>query len=55
MMTESMLLIERSTPDALGGRQVVIPFANIAALKVIDPVRMEIFGSAGFKEPATKS
>jgi hypothetical protein len=42
------LLLERTNPDALGARFVVMGFDAIHLLKLIDPVKEEIFTSAGF-------
>jgi hypothetical protein len=49
MVSESMLLVERRAPDTVGGRKVLLPFANIDAIKIIDPVSSRIFGAAGFQ------
>ena len=49
MTTESLLLVERRTPDVIGARQVIIPFRNIAAVKITEPVSMDIFSHAGFR------
>lgn len=52
LTTESLLLVERQTPDAMGGRKVIIPYGKIDAVKVVDPVRPQIFIAAGFKASA---
>ena len=49
MTTDAMLLIERRTPDQIGTKHVILPYGNIDALKITDPVSNEVFSSAGFR------
>lgn len=49
--SEAFLLIERQTPDSLGARTVVIPYDQIAALKIVDILKMKLFQSLGFETP----
>jgi hypothetical protein len=49
LYTDEILLIERRTPDTVGGRKVLVPYGTIAALKVVDVVTDEPFRAAGFQ------
>ncbi len=49
MISDEMLVIKRTNPDALGARQVILPFANIAALKLTEPAKTKVFANAGYK------
>jgi hypothetical protein len=55
MTSDSLLVVERQTPDSTGGRQVIIPFSSILALKVVDPVPARAFTAVGFQSPPAKS
>lgn len=55
LTTDSMLLVERQTPDAMGGRKVILPYGKIDAVKVVDTVGLPVFTAAGFKEAGGKS
>lgn len=48
MVKGSLLLLERTTPDAMGGRFVVLEYSTIAALKMVDPLKTENFTPVGF-------
>ena len=50
--SQEMLLLERPNPDTVGARRVLLPFANIAALKITDVVEARLFRSAGFRQTA---
>ena len=49
MTTDSLLLIERHTPDSIGTRQVILPYAKIEAVKITNPVNNDVFAQAGFR------
>jgi hypothetical protein len=49
MTGESFLLIERNAPDTMGARQLIVPYANIAALKIVDVVKSKNFAKLGFE------
>lgn len=49
-----LLLVDRSVPDTIGARKIVIPYRNIAAVKLIDVVRNKLFIPLGFEEPPAK-
>lgn len=48
LVREEMLLLERTNPDPLGARFVLLGFDAIHMVKLIDPLREEAFISAGF-------
>ncbi|HEX7450592.1 MAG TPA: hypothetical protein VF306_23730 [Pirellulales bacterium] len=48
MVSDSMLLIERKTPDTTGARKVLLAYEDVAALKFVDVVKAKTFESAGF-------
>jgi hypothetical protein len=43
------LLLERTTPDSLGARTIVLPFTQVAALKITDVVKPKTFQPLGFE------
>ena len=43
-----MLLLERSTPDALGGRFILLGFDVVNSLKFTDPLSEQNISEAGF-------
>ena len=43
-----MLLLERTNPDAMGARFILVGFDAIHMLKFTDPLKEEVFTSAGF-------
>jgi hypothetical protein len=49
--SEEMLLVERRSPDTLGGRMVMLSYHHIEALKIVDVVKMKVFQSLGFIIP----
>jgi hypothetical protein len=50
----NLLLVERRTPDTMGGRTVLISYQSIAAVKITDVVKAKAFGSMGFEPPPLK-
>jgi hypothetical protein len=48
MVKGEMLLLERSNPDALGARYVLMSFDAIHMLKLTDPLKEDVFKAAGF-------
>lgn len=52
---EGMVMLERTTPDAMGARFVLLDFEMINSVKIIDPLNTEHLKKAGFIEkPAIK-
>jgi hypothetical protein len=48
MLKDDMLLLERTNPDPLGSRYILMSFDTISAVKFIDPIKESIFHAAGF-------
>lgn len=48
MLKGETLLLERTNPDPLGARYILIGFDGIHMVKLIDPLREDVFTSAGF-------
>jgi len=42
------LLLERTNPDAIGARFIILGFDAIHMLKLVDPLKEEAFTAAGF-------
>ena len=49
LTSQTHLLIERQTPDALGARTVLLPYDQILAVKISDVVKATAFESLGFE------
>jgi hypothetical protein len=45
---EGILLIERKTPDTMGSRIAIVPYENIAGIKLTDVVDPKVFKNLGF-------
>ncbi len=43
-----LLLLERTNPDAIGARFLLLGFDAIHVVKLIDPMKEEVFTAAGF-------
>jgi hypothetical protein len=52
MVTDELLFIERRNPDTLGTRSVIMPYGNIAAVKIVDPIEPREFRTFGFQSVA---
>ena len=48
MIREDALLLERTNPDSLGARYVLLGFDTINAVKFTDPLKESVFTAAGF-------
>lgn len=49
MIRGDMLLLERTNPDAMGGRFILLSFAGIDSVKLIDPIKEADMVAAGFE------
>jgi hypothetical protein len=49
MIRGDVLLLERNNPDAMGGRYILLNFAGIDSVKLIDPVKEADMAAAGFE------
>jgi hypothetical protein len=48
MVKGDILLLERTNPDAMGARFIVLGYDAIHMVKFVDPLKEEVFASAGF-------
>lgn len=48
LASDSMVLIERKTPDSVGARKLLLAYDEIVGLKFVDLVRGRAFEAAGF-------
>ncbi len=55
LLRGEMLLLERTNPDPLGARYVMISFESIHMVKLIDPLKEEILKAAGFVGSVAKA
>lgn len=54
MPGDNLLMVDRSVPDTIGARKIVIPYIHIAAVKITDVVKNKHFLPLGFEEPPPK-
>jgi hypothetical protein len=55
LMSDQLLLLDRFAPDSMGGRKVIVPFSQIAAVKFTEVIKNSQFhpmGFAGAAKPA---
>jgi hypothetical protein len=48
MVKDDVVLLERTNPDALGARFILLSFEAINCVKLTDPLKESAFASAGF-------
>ncbi len=48
MMTDDMVVFDRTNPDPLGSRFVMLGFGAIEALKFVDALKEDVFSRLGF-------
>ncbi|QEG36871.1 hypothetical protein [Bythopirellula goksoeyrii] len=48
MLKGTMVLLERTNPDAMGGRFILMSFASIDSVKIVDPLKESDATAAGF-------
>lgn len=46
--SETFVVLERKTPDTTGARKVILPFEQVAGLKLTDVIRMKALEPLGF-------
>lgn len=49
MVRGDTVLLERTNPDTLGARFLLVPFAEVAVVKFVDPLKQALFEDAGFR------
>lgn len=48
-LRDDILLLDRKTPDNLGARKVILPYAHVLAVKIVEPLRNEVVLASGFQ------
>lgn len=48
MVSQQLLLLDRRTPDTLGARKILMPFTQIAGVKLTEVVDRKSFQGVGF-------
>ena len=51
LISGSILLVERDTPDSFGARKVMVAFDAISAVKITSPMELGRFQVMGFQAP----
>jgi len=46
---DSLLLLERTTPDTSGARTILLPYEHVDSVKLVDVVKSAAFKPLGFK------
>ena len=54
LASDSMLLLDRRTPDSQGARKVVVAYDQVVALKITEVTKLKMFQEAGFHGPPPK-
>lgn len=49
MLKGDLVIVERKTPDAHGGRRVIMSVERIQAIKILDALDMPRFAAMGFQ------
>ena len=52
--SDTLLMLDRRTPDTSGARKVILPYDHILGLKITDVVKTKAFASLGFEEARAK-
>ncbi len=52
---ESFICLERQNPDSLGARTLIVPYDNVAAVKLVDVVKPAILRRLGFSGGPAKT
>ncbi len=47
---DNILLLERTTPDPVGARTILLPYGQVAVVKLVDVVKSSAFKSLGFAQ-----
>jgi hypothetical protein len=51
LISGGLLLVERDKPDSAGARKVMLPYDQIAAVKLSSPLELARFQVMGFQPP----
>ncbi len=55
LASPQLLLLERTNPDSLGSRKIMLPYEEVAAVKFTDVLKGKAFQPLGFEPPAKKN
>lgn len=47
------VLLQRATPDSMGGREVILPFDQVAVVKLTESLEQKMRQEMGFESPAS--
>ena len=50
-VSDTMIIVDRKNPDAMGARKVMVHFSDIRGLKFMEVLELERFDTLGFKVP----
>ncbi len=48
LTTDTLLLVERRTPDTIGARKLILSYDQVLAIKLVDVVKSKVLNAAGF-------
>lgn len=48
MVKSDLLLLDRTNPDPMGSRFILLAFDTVHNVKLVDPIKESIFAAAGF-------
>ena len=51
LISGTMLIVERETPDSLGARKVIVTYDGIVGLKMTSPMELARYQVMGFQSP----
>ncbi len=51
---EEVVLVERQTPDTVGARALIVPYGNIAVLKLVDVIKPKSLEAMGLRGTLTR-
>jgi hypothetical protein len=51
LISGSLLLVERETPDTYGARKVIVGYETVVAVKITSPMELARFQAMGFQPP----
>ena len=54
MTHDNFLLLQRRAPDSLGARIVILPYDQVAALKLTEVISQHVFTAGGFEGTLAK-
>ncbi len=49
LTAEAFVLVDRNAPDTMGARKLIVPYNQIAAIKIVDVVKSKSLAQMGFE------